>query len=90
MTLEEIKRQIRSLKPSDMIELYRWLDYEIATDCSSGVLSSRIGADRSREIRHMINQVVKINVLPTSREPDPVASASLHSQKKYRFPGRAA
>jgi hypothetical protein len=90
MTLEQIKREIRSLNPNDMIELCRWLDYEIATDCSSSILSSRIGADRSREIRHRINQVVKINLLPASREPDQGTGASLRSQKNHRIPGRAA
>jgi hypothetical protein len=78
MTLEQIKSEIRSLNPRDKIELCRWLDYETATDCSSSNLSSRIGADRSREIRHMIIQTVKTNALPTSGEPDQVAGASLH------------
>src|SRR5208282_6824975 len=47
MTLEQIKDEIRSLKSSERIELYIWLDYDVATD-----FCSRIGADRSLEIRH--------------------------------------
>ena len=55
MTLEQIKDEIRSLKSSERIELYIWLDYDVATD-----FCSRIGADRSLEIRHAIDQKIKI------------------------------
>jgi len=75
MTLEQIKREIRNLNSSDRIELCRWLDYETATDCSSG-----IGADRSRQIRRALKQIFKTNALPTSRESDQVAGASLVSR----------
>jgi hypothetical protein len=85
MTLEQIKREIRNLNPSDRIELCRWLDFDTATDYSSG-----IGADRSREIRRTLNQIFKTNALPASRESDQVAGGSLHAEKDYRFPGRAA
>jgi hypothetical protein len=54
MTLEQIQDEIRSLKSSERIELYRWLDYEVAPD-----ICSRIGADRSLEIRHAIEQNMK-------------------------------
>jgi hypothetical protein len=84
MTLEQIKSEIRCLNLSDRMELCRWLDCETATDCSSG-----IGADRSREIRRTLNQIFKTNGLPASRESGQVASASLHTQKNYRHPGRA-
>jgi len=57
MTLEQIKDEIRSLKSSERIELYRWLDYDVATD-----FRSRIGADRSLEIRHSIEQNMKDTV----------------------------
>jgi hypothetical protein len=61
MTLGQIKDEIRSLGPSDRIELYRWLDYGMAAglcsnDFSSSDFCSRIGADRAREIRHAIEQ----------------------------------
>ena len=57
MTLEQIKDEIRSLKSSERIELYRWLDDDVATD-----FCSRIGADRSLEIRHAIEQNMKDTV----------------------------
>jgi hypothetical protein len=85
MTLEQIKREIRNLNPRDRIELCRWLDYETATDYSSA-----IGADRSREIRRTLKQILKTNALATSRESDQVPGTSLHAQKNFRFPGRAA
>ena len=57
MTLEQIKDEIRSLRSSERIELYIWLDYDVATD-----FCSRIGADRSLEIRHAIEQNMKDTV----------------------------
>jgi hypothetical protein len=57
MTLEQIKDEIRSLRSSERIELYRWLDYGEATD-----FCSRIGMDRSLEIRHAIEQNMKLTV----------------------------
>ncbi len=60
MTLEQIKDEIRSLKSSERIELYKWLDYDVATD-----FYSRIGADRSLEIRQAIEHNLKV----TARAP---------------------
>ena len=57
ITLEQIKDEIRSLRSSERIELYIWLDYDVATD-----FCSRIGADRSLEIRHAIEQNMKDTV----------------------------
>jgi hypothetical protein len=85
MTVEQIKREIRNLNPNDRIELCRWLDYETATDCSSG-----IGADRSRQIRRTLKQILKTNALPTSFESDQGAGGSLHGQRNFRLPGKAA
>ena len=51
MTLQQIKDEIRSLRSSERIELYKWLDYDVATD-----FCPRIGVDRSLEIRHSIEQ----------------------------------
>jgi len=51
MTLEQIQDEIRSLRSSERIELYKWLDYGVATD-----FCLRIGVDRSLEIRHAIEQ----------------------------------
>jgi hypothetical protein len=57
MTLEQIRDEIGSLRPSERIELYRWLDYGVGTN-----FCSRIGVDRSLEIRHAIDQNMKITV----------------------------
>jgi len=55
MTMAQIEDQIRSLRPSDRIELYRWLDYIVVADCGVDTsFCSRLGADRSLEIRHSI------------------------------------
>jgi hypothetical protein len=59
MTLEQIKDQIRSLTPSQRIELYRWLDYGVVADY--GVATDfipRMGMDRSLEIRQAIEQIL--------------------------------
>jgi hypothetical protein len=63
MTLEQIRDEIRSLRPSQRIELYRWLDYEVVADYGVGTnFCSRIGVDRSLEFRHAIDQDMKITV----------------------------
>ena len=51
VTLEQIKDEIRSLRSSERIQLYKWLDYGVATD-----FCPMIGMDRSLEIRHAIEQ----------------------------------
>jgi hypothetical protein len=57
MTLEQIKDEIRSLRSSERIELYRWLDYGVVADYGVATnFCSRIGVDRSLEIRHAIEQ----------------------------------
>jgi hypothetical protein len=57
MTLEQIKDEIRSLRSSDRIELYRWLDYGVVADYGVATdFCPRIGMDRSLEIRHAIEQ----------------------------------
>ena len=55
MTVEQIKDEIRYMSRSDQIEIYRWLDNSVGAD-----FSSRIGADRSLEIRHAIDQICKV------------------------------
>ena len=63
MTLEQIRDEIRSLRQSERIELYRWLDYDVVADYGVGTnFCSRIGVDRSLEIRHAIDQNMKITV----------------------------
>lgn len=51
VTIEQIKEEIRSLRPNERIELYRWIDRRIATEVGSKNCLSRIGADRALEIR---------------------------------------
>jgi len=53
MTIAQIEDEIRSLRPSERIELYRWLDYMAVDDCGMETsFCSRLGVDRSLEIRH--------------------------------------
>jgi hypothetical protein len=55
MTIVQIEDEIRSLRPSERIELYRWLDYMVVADCGVDTsFCSRLGVDRSLEIRHAI------------------------------------
>ena len=55
MTLAQIEDEIRSLRPSERIELYRWLDYGVVADYGVETdFCSRIGMDRSLEIRARI------------------------------------
>ena len=55
MTIAQIEDEIRSLRPSERIELYRWLDYMVVADCGVDTsFCSRLGVDRSLEIRHAI------------------------------------
>ena len=57
MTLEQIKDEIRSLRSSDRIELYRWLDYGVVADYGVATdFCPRIGMDRSLEIRYATEQ----------------------------------
>ena len=68
MTITQIEDHIRSLRPSERIELYRWLDYMVVADYSVDTsFCSRLGVDRSLEIRYAI--VPKVARLPpeTSR-----------------------
>jgi hypothetical protein len=61
MTLAQIEDEIRRLRPAERIELYKWLDHVVVADC--GVETSfcaRLGLDRSLEIRHAIDQKMKI------------------------------
>ena len=66
MTLRQIQSGIRSLNPGERIELYRWLDYEMAGQFCSEDCCSRIGVERAREIRGAIDQPDAINALPAS------------------------
>ena len=47
MTLEQIKDEIRSLRSSERIELYKWLDYGVVADYGVATgFCPRIGTDR--------------------------------------------
>ena len=55
MSIAQIQDEIRSLRPSERIELYRWLDYIVVADCGVDTsFCSRLGVDRSLETRHAI------------------------------------
>jgi hypothetical protein len=55
MTIAQIADEIRRLRPSERIELYRWLDYMVVADCAEDTsFCSRLGVDRSLETRHAI------------------------------------
>jgi hypothetical protein len=55
MTIAQIEDEIRSLRRSERIELYRWLDYIVVADCGmEASFCSRLGVDRSLEIRNAI------------------------------------
>jgi len=55
MTTAQIEDEIRSLRPSERIELYRWLDYFVVADYGVDAnFCSRVGMDRSLEIRARI------------------------------------
>ena len=57
MTLEQIKDEIRSLRSSERIELYKWLDYVVVADyVVAADFCPRIGMYRSLKIRHAIEQ----------------------------------
>ncbi|MBV8141630.1 MAG: hypothetical protein JOZ60_06255 [Verrucomicrobia bacterium] len=60
VTLEKVKDGIRSLTPSERIELYRWLDYNVAVESVANEFCSRIGADRSLEIRQAIKRILAL------------------------------
>jgi hypothetical protein len=60
MTLEKIKDEIRCLRSSERIELYKWLDYVVVADYGVAAdFCPRIGMYRSLEIRHAIEQMFR-------------------------------
>jgi hypothetical protein len=65
MTIAQIEDEIRSLRSSERIELYKWLDHTVVADCAVETsFRSRLGADRALEIRHALDQ--KINITDRS------------------------
>ena len=60
MNAGEIKDGIRKLSRTDKIEIYRWIDEEVAAD-----LPSRIGVNRSLKIRREIE--LKCRVTPNAK-----------------------
>jgi hypothetical protein len=58
MNAIQIKDEIRKLNRSDKIEIFRWIDLEIADD-----LVCRIGMDRSLQIRQEIEQKCKVTTI---------------------------
>jgi hypothetical protein len=56
MNVTQIKDEIRYMTLSDKIEIYTWLDAEMAGD-----IPSRIGSRRSISIRHEIERAWKLD-----------------------------
>ena len=79
MTLEQIKAEIRRMRPNERIKLYRWLDYGVIAD-----FCSRIGVGRSLEIRHAIDQKMKITVLATSPRTGSVSALQLPAHRRLK------
>jgi hypothetical protein len=70
MTIAQIEDEIRSLRRSERIELYRWLDYMVVADLDMETsFCSRLGVDRSIEIRNAIVSSCGITArnIPTPR-----------------------
>ena len=62
MTLEQIKDEIRSLRSSERIELYKWLDYGVVADYGVATdFCPRIGMDRSLEIHRWTKPLSRKN-----------------------------
>jgi hypothetical protein len=60
MTLTQIEDEIRTLRAAERIELYKWLDHVVVADCCEDTsFCSRLGVDRSLEIRRAIDQRMK-------------------------------
>ena len=61
MTLEQIKDEIRSLRSSERIELYKWLDYGVVADYGVATdFCPRIGVDarwRSVILSNKVSQI---------------------------------
>ena len=74
MTLRQIQSGIRSLNPGERIELYRWLDYEMAADFCSGDYCSRIGVERAREIRREIEDKMQVDARGPGQPPRDLAA----------------
>jgi hypothetical protein len=48
------------LRAAERIELYKWLDHVVVADCGADTsFRSRLGVDRSLEIRRAIDQRMK-------------------------------
>jgi hypothetical protein len=62
MTLAQVENEIRNLRPIERIELYKWLDHVVVADYDVETnFCLRLGLERSLEIRHAIDQKMKVN-----------------------------
>ena len=61
MNATQIKTEILKLNRDEKLEIFRWIDREVADD-----LVSRIGMDRSRQIRREID--LRCNVISPERQ----------------------
>jgi hypothetical protein len=56
MTLAQIEDEIRSLKPAERIELYKWLDHVVVADYRVETsFCSRLGVDREQKSPNLVN-----------------------------------
>jgi hypothetical protein len=83
MTLAQIEDEIRSLKPAERIELYKWLDHVVVPDCRVETsFCSRLGVDRALQIRRAIDQTMKITARSVTTSTIVNSSESTHSPLK--------
>jgi hypothetical protein len=91
MTLAQIEDEIRSLKPAERIELYKWLDHVVVADCRVDTsFCSRLGVDRALKIRRAIDQKMKITTRSVTTSTILNSSESTHSPLKQGAESRFA
>jgi hypothetical protein len=91
MTLAQIEDEIRSLKPAERIELYKWLDHVVVADCRVETsFCSRLGVDRALQIRGAIDQKMKITTRSVTTSTIMNSSESTHSRLKQSPESRFA
>jgi hypothetical protein len=91
MTLAQIEDEIRSLKPVERIELYKWLDHVVVADGRVETsFCSRLGVDRALEIRRAIDQKMKVAARSVTTSAIMSSSESTHSPLKQGVESRFA
>jgi len=65
MKVEDIKDKIRTLTGGEMVELFRWLDRQLASSDTSG---ARIGIRRSLDLRQELDERLRSPALTKPKE----------------------